>query len=503
MSKKEFQSKKIVLLPLDERPCNRLYPGDLFNHRGLVNVVVPDKLGNKKNPADIKDIKAFLEKECKDADGLVVSIDMLLYGGLVPSRLHHIDKRVLLGRLNILKELREKFPKLLIYGFQVIMRCPDYSSDDEEPEYYNICGKEIHDLGVTVHQSRLESMGTQVGMAIGKIKSAYLEDYISRREINREMNEEALVFVQKEIIDVLVIPQDDSARFGYAALDQKDVRDKIDTLNLADRVLMYPGADEVGLTLVSRMINHFNGYKPKIYLKYACDLAKSIIPRYEGVSLSSTLKSHIFSAGCQECDSFNEADIVIFVTAPSEDMEEAFHQPSEKPGYIAERNFVEMMDVLRRSIDADKIVSIADNAYSNGGEIKLINILNNADLLMRVDGYAGWNTSANTIGTTIAQAVDSLVFGRTDEHNNFLAQRYVADVGYCSVARGKVTDALPDDMNYFDVHETCGKAAKMVDDTLKEFARTALSSISKHLEITNVNLPWSRMFEVDLIVKYK
>ncbi len=32
------------------------------------------------------------------------------------------------------------------------MRCPDYSSDDEEPDYYRIYGKEINELGVAVQE---------------------------------------------------------------------------------------------------------------------------------------------------------------------------------------------------------------------------------------------------------------------------------------------------------------------------------------------------------------
>ena len=145
---------KIVLLPLDERPCNYEFPMKLFSH-DKVEIVRPKKLGNKKTPASFETIVEFLREECKDASGLVVSMDMLLYGGLIPSRLHHEEKETLLERIKILKEIRESNKNLIIYAFQVIMRCPDYSSDDEEPDYYRIYGKEIKELGVAVHKSRL------------------------------------------------------------------------------------------------------------------------------------------------------------------------------------------------------------------------------------------------------------------------------------------------------------------------------------------------------------
>ena len=45
--------KKIVLLPLDERPCNYIYPQRIFNN-GDIKITVPDMsiMGDKKTPAD-------------------------------------------------------------------------------------------------------------------------------------------------------------------------------------------------------------------------------------------------------------------------------------------------------------------------------------------------------------------------------------------------------------------------------------------------------------------
>ena len=42
--------KKIVYLPLDERPCNALFVPKLFNGEQL-QVVIPPKMGYKKTPA--------------------------------------------------------------------------------------------------------------------------------------------------------------------------------------------------------------------------------------------------------------------------------------------------------------------------------------------------------------------------------------------------------------------------------------------------------------------
>lgn len=494
---------KIVLLPLDERPCNYRFPDKLFRHEQL-RIVKPKKLGNKKTPASFGEITDFLRSECADADGLVISMDMLLYGGLVPSRLHHETKDTLLKRIQLLRELREINKSLVIYAFQVIMRCPDYSSDDEEPSYYQICGKEIHSLGVSVHLSRL-GMESDVSVreAMECVDSKYLDDYISRREINRYMNVETLQLARDGVIDGLVIPQDDSARYGYAALDQKIIREKIAEYDMDDSVLMYPGADEVELTLLSRMLNTLAHRRPKIYVKYASDMSRTLIPLYEGCTLSTTVKSHILSAGCLATESYEAADIVLCITAPSENMEEAVRQPSEKLCYCVERNIAEMMELIRYCVENHKIVSVADNAYANGADLGVIRVLNKNGLLMKLDGYAGWNTSANTLGTAIAEAVDAYLYGNTKQHKTFLAERYIEDAGYCAAVRKSVSDSLPQDMSYFDVKESDGVVAARVQEELMKFTREKLSSVADRICIQKVSMPWRRMFEVDLEIQYE
>lgn len=494
---------KIVLLPLDERPCNMCFPERLFSSE-KVTIVRPEKLGEKKKPADIECIVAFLRKECKDADGLILSMDTLLYGGLVPSRIHNQQKETLLKRMAVLREIRQKNENLSIYAFQVIMRCPDYSSSDEEPDYYDICGKQIHDAGAAVHKSRL-GLDEEKRMAkfLEKVKPEYLNDYISRREINRYMNVETLQYVRDGIIDALVIPQDDSSTYGYAAMDQKSVREKISEYRIEDKALMYPGTDEVELTLFARMVNAMHGKKPKVYVKYAADAARELIPIYEGGMLSGTIKYHILSAGCQLTESYEQADIILAVTAPAGHMEEAVDQPSNRPEYYAERNLPEMIDFIKDRLAENKIISIVDNAYANGGELNLIRMLDKNELLLKVSGYAGWNTSANTLGTAIAEAVEAYHYGIGKKHQSFLLGRYLEDVGYCSVVRNKVAQRLSEwDMNYFDVKESDGKVSVVVREELERFAKEELTSIVSDLQIKNVSMPWKRMFEVNLEIEY-
>lgn len=495
--------KKIVLLPLDERPCNFAFPGRLFEN-DEIHLVQPQALGSKKHPADTGTIRDFLLKECRDADGLVLSMDMLLYGGLIPSRIHHESRDTLTGRMHFLRDLKKENPSLLIYAFQVIMRCPNYSSSDEEPDYYEEYGKEIHDAGEAVHRSHLgQGTKNEVACLLKKVDTACLNDYIARRETNRYLNVETLQYVRDGVIDALVIPQDDSGEYGYAAMDQTSVRKKIFEYGLGARVLMYPGADEVELTLLSRMLNAFEERRPGVYIKYASDEAGSLVPLYEGAVLSSTLKYHILSAGCRLSDTAADADIELLVTAPSGHMAEAVNCPVFRKEYCADRNLPELIAFAREQLSKGKVVTVADNAYANGGDLEFIRLLDRTGLLMEVSGYAGWNTSANTIGTAIAEGVEGLYFAKGPAKRDFLLERYLEDAGYCTVVRQLVTDSLPYGMTYFDVKEEEGTASRMVSEGIFTFADTYLPSIRDHIRDMTVSMPWKRMFEVNLTARYE
>ena len=286
-------------------------------------------------------------------------------------------------------------------------------------------------------------------------------------------------------------------------MDQKVIREKIQELGLIDRVLIYPGADEVELTLFARMLNTIKGKCPKVYVKYACEKSKQIVPLYEGFPLDSTVAYHILSAGCQQTFSFEQADIILALSAPSENMEEAEYQPSIHTSYSIDRNLAEFLRFIKMRLAEGKVVSIADNAYANGADLSLIQLLNTNGLLLKVSGYAGWNTSANTIGTAIAEAVNYLYYGQSQNQMDFMVQRYLEDAGYCARVRTQVKNNLPVGMNYFDVKEEDGVVSQMVYKQLQEFAEHYLSSIASEIRIIDVKMPWKRMFEVDLYARWQ
>ncbi|MGL4374007.1 MAG: DUF4127 family protein, partial [Turicibacter sp.] len=494
--------KKVVLLPLDERPCNFEFPYKLFNNDEL-EIIRPITLGDKKIPANTDQVIEFLKSTTTDADGLVISLDTLLYGGLIPSRLHHLTDAELEKRLHVLKEIKAVNPSLVIYAFGCIMRCPKYSSSDEEPDYYEICGAEIHKIGAIIHKNKLGECELADGDALKKIaKDEYLTDYTNRRQVNLDYNLKTIDFVQDGIIDFLVIPQDDSAEYGFTAMDQIVVRNKINENMLNAKIYVYPGADEVALTLLARLVNKLSLKKPKVYVRYSSTLAMSVVPPYEDRAISETIKYHLLSAGCRVVDSLRDCDFVLAVNCPAHAIKEAVYQPVTNKDYSVNRNLTEFVDFISDCIEEDIPVAISDSAYANGGDLELIKHLNSQQLLDKVLSYAGWNTNANTLGTAIGHAVYNLNFKQSKL--DFLMLRYYEDVLYCAKVRRYVADHYLEinGMNYFDVKDQQGIISEIVHQTLVKFSKDYLSSVCDQVKINQVRMPWRRMFEVDIDLSY-
>jgi hypothetical protein len=499
--------KKILYIPLDERPCNADFLSSIASGTDYI-VTIPECAlkGNKKLPTDTEKIWLWILANINTFDAAILSIDMLLYGGIVPSRLHYLTIEKCLERSDNIKKLKAINPSLIIYAFDLIMRCPSYSSNDEEPDYYSSFGSEIFQYGILKHKSNLNILRNEESEKLDRLKSILpsniLKDYTDRREINVEVNKAVISMVKENFIDFLVIPQDDSAPLGFTAIDQQLLREYIHINKLDFKVLMYPGADEVALTLFTRLVNVDKGIRPCIYSRYSSTNGPFITPLYEDRMLNETVKYHILSAGGIPVESIKDADIVLMVNSPAEKMIEAWEQ--DKATSASNKNIIEFVEFIDYIINIKKLpCALADSAYSNGGDVCLVDNLANKDLLFKLASYAGWNTNANTLGTSLCQAMIYNIYGKTKEHIDFLALRYAEDLGYCSFVRKMVTNEfLPTlNMDYFNVDDQRGKVSEIVKEQLQKFCDSNLKDSQYHIKIVDNYMPWARMFEAGLKVK--
>lgn len=492
---------KIVYIPLDERPCNYAFASQIAQGTP-VQLAVPEMgmLGSKKIPADTAEILDFLKAECLDADACVLSLDMLLYGGIVPSRLHQLSEGELAQRLEIVRELKRQNPKLKIFAFALIMRCPAYSSADEEPDYYEICGREIFLTGQTKHKQALGVISEEEAQGLLRTyrekTQGYLTDFEARRRVNRGILERILT-EYRDCFETLVIPQDDSSAYGYTTMDREYLKQVAAESGLGE-VPMYPGADEVGMSLLARATCALLEREPNVKLVFAHEDAPQMVPLYEDRPVGQTIPVLLRTSGCRITTDV-DADITLYLNYPAKEPVEVWQEPSE--GY-AMRDLTGFCDQIASDVRAGKLAAVADGAYCNGGDAELVQMLSQRIALTDLAAYAGWNTSSNTLGTVACQAVFAWLFGKSKQLALFTAQRLYEDVGYCGHVRREVTAMIePMGFGYFNAGETDGEVARLVRQQLKIHMERLLPEIAAKYQIDRCCLPWKRMFEVDLTLK--
>lgn len=509
--------KNVVYVPLDERPCNYQYPKSLASMTDI-EMIIPDRemLGSMKVPANVPNLLDWISQEVQAASHLIVSIDMLVYGGIVPSRLHQLSAEECLTRLSTLRKIKEQNPDLRIFAYDLIMRVPAYNSSEEEPDYYEEFGERIFRLGWLYDKKDQNLLSSEDQIELARLEKeipvTIQEDYLGRRQKNFSVTQEVLQLVDHDIIDYLIIPLDDNSPFGFTAKEQRQLMYTVDRLNLMDKINIYPGADEIACTLFSRVFCEIYQYTPEIFIRYSSTNGPFIIPRYEDRILSESIKSHISSAGGMIVYDEKDNNVILMVHAPARGQQEmaesSFTLEGRHRTYFSEVNIREFVQAMSHYLSKGKNVALADVAVSNGADHSLMQLLGKKGLLGELLAYAGWNTNGNTMGTVIAHAIIASYYTqshieRTADHEEksreFYYSRLVEDWGYQTLVRKHISETVLPSMGLTPrfLGNHLNAVTKEVEDQLNEFIQTNLAVINEHkIQLNSVHLPWKRMFEV-------
>lgn len=498
-----------MYIPLDERPCNLAYPQRLFEGLSDIELIVPPLklMGHKKQSANPADIRQFIDSKIGDCQLLVLSTEMLAYGGLLPSRIYPVTQTELASDYaTYLTQLKAKYPQLVILVSNLIMRTPKYSSSDEEPDYYADYGSAIFKYGwlqdKKLRSKLSDSEQVELSKAMKTVPKSVMADYQLRRQLNVTVNLTNINLVATDVIDYLVIPQDDSAPFGFTAMDQAKVYQKIKVMHLENRISVYPGADEVGYTLLARAVQSFKQGHLTIYPIFSGAVGQTVIPLYEDRPLIETLQAQILATGAQLVSSPAEADLILAVNVSGQQMREAADQIGQFDlTYDTFRNLRSFVSQIQYFAAQGLPVALADCAYANGGDLDLLSLLDQAQLISQLKSYRAWNTDSNTLGSTIATAI-ILFDGPLKQSQAEILNNLMDDVFYQAIVRKQVTDqVLPKlKLTYFDLGEQCLKVQNVVETALVQQAQRVIPEYWQQMQpkIQQLRFPWNRMFEIEI-----
>ena len=478
----------LLLVPPDARPPTLAFPQSLALAVGLgVRVPPSDALNKINEPGDTEVLRKWLLDNA-DASLLIVSLETLTLGGMIPARRVDTSLEEVRKRLETLRTLKEVSPKLRILAHGVIVRVAHDNDPLEEKPYYGTWGDELRRYS---ELSDRGSRGQEVSLA-NDIPPEILENWLATRRRNHQLHLDALDLVADGILGHLCLTLDDTSTYGLAAQDRRALEAKTDDLGLWSQVDIYPGADEVPATLLARALNP----EPlKVAVRYPSVRSPLAEMRYEDRCLGELVKAHLRAAHAQEVERIKDADLILAVNAP------ALNQGEVQPDYMsvdtAERHSPLFVENVWGWLNQNIPVTLADVAYANGAEARLMRLLAAQVRLSDLSGFSAWNTAGNSLGGALAQGLLAHQVKHQEKWLGVRFNRFVDDYLYQTHVRAEVYAALPNP-DPFDLGEQVEQAEKMINERIRPLAETLWAehfADAKHDLIWQpARLAWARLF---------
>lgn len=474
--------EKVVLIPLDSRPCNTQYP-EILGRMVNKQIKIPYAfLDNFLEPAKIEELWLWLESNSKEADKIIITTNQLINGSLIASRdpqsYKDMEKRLAkleaFCRKNKNKEITviTILPRLLpsqfthLWGYQ-------------EP---------LIEYAQLIDRADLE--GRQPPSVPAELPENIWKEYLSIYENTQQLAKRLISLTDEGLIDHYLIGQDDGEKYG---LSNKLVRELKPAFN--EKVWFVQGADELTMLTLSRSLNFKNGLT--YALGYSNEEFKEVYFPFEAAPLEEVINTKV----------------------------NYLNFPLEKESEI---NFVIHTDpknssVLERMIREKETnyLGIIDIAYTNRGDIELLDFLFDPKIWPKVKGYAGWNTAGNSIGTELSHAAAYQYlkenYGRysknaqVDALQAYLEFKYIRmaeDLIYQGILRQELIERLTqlnidphniDGSQYATANEILAQLFLPYEEELKKvfLGEYRIGEIEFRVEdiSAQIQLPWRRTFE--------
>jgi len=491
-------AQTIMYVPFDNRPVSLDYVVDTVAKGGFEILVPPeDYLANRNKNANPDILWKWVFEHAHEADAIVVSADALVYGGLVASRTHNLDKDVLSTRVKNFHKLKEDHPDVRIYVFSTIMRSPHGSSGGVEPSYYEIYGPAIFQINALQDKQEVQGLKSQeeeeLKNLIAEVPKEVLADWHMRREKNFAVNVELIREAKKDIFAYLLLGRDDASPYSRSHQESRWLYPETMFLS-ASKYLSFPGADQLGMVLLARASNDLMFKIPSVAVKYSQGTGEQTIPSYEDIEIGQTVRNHIIAVGGVPLLSEKVADMILAVHTPVDGWtrEAGGINPQE-----ANPDTVSFVKEIQSYVLANRKVAVADIAFANGSDNSLMYEMTKSKIIPKLQSYSGWNTASNTIGYTIGQAV----FAQNMSSSNrkaLLAVRLLDDWAYQANIRSTLLREILVPQGSSDV-QLNGITPKLIAETeqrMKVFAAQHIEWLP--FQKAEVSFPWNRMFEVGI-----
>lgn len=494
---------KAIIVPIDNRPVTYVFP-QLIGQIAGVEILAPPRIlmGSLQAITNVDAVAEWLSSalQAQKPNGLLVCIDTIIYGGLIPSRRGDETPVQLAERAKAIQKWKKLAPQVKTYVQSSIMRVSDNYDATEEKAYWARHGREIYAWSEAMHRAMsTASSGTdaarmraaELTQLEARVPADIRKDYLDTRTRNFQINRKLLDYAESGDIDFLVFSQDDSGEFGLNVAEKEKLQAEAARRGLKN-VYTYAGADEVLMAMMARWLIQELNIRPSVRISFSPESGGGITSRYEGQTIGNSVKLQTEAIGLTTTGATPDFHVVVH-TSGDRQGDHIWLQGHPDLRSLNTASAVEKtIELLEESSEP---VVLCDVAYSNGSDPELVaELFKRKDLLKKLWGYAGWNTTGNTLGSALAMGVarwfaDKKELGDQSGEmlKNALFIRFADDWAYQTQVRKQLGQDLS-------------------RDRLRELMAPHLAALAAALEMqpsrVDLDLPWQRSFEIEIRHSY-
>lgn len=370
------RAARIAFVPIDDRPRSL---GDVVRIAAIadVDIVTPPAglLSRHLKTGDGDGLAKWLDTlDARSVDAVVVSTDMLAYGGLLGSRTGRVKEPDALGRLEAIGRLKTRRADLPVLAFTSLLRLAP-NDDGGNPKWREA-------LTSWARHSATPGNAEVAAKAQADLPAGLLDAYRATRARNVASTRAAIDLAVRGSIDMLVIGDDEDGSEGVHVAERAEIAAAIVKSGASDRVLVRAGVEEAAPLLVARAIVGRLKAPPSVRVSYASDAARD--------SMRDLVTLALKTAGVRTATAKDPAAVALEVFASGEPA------PAEA--------------LAKRVLSSREPVAVADVGTVEGGSLALLETLRSARAFPRLSGFAAGPTPEAAVTTALVQALALAVF---------------------------------------------------------------------------------------------
>lgn len=465
--------KKIVYIPLDDRPAN-LDDVIVQGHAAGLEVVTPNASIIRNRMDDTGEIEGtevvgtsgavygdpaaagqFLQSKAAEADGFIISIDMLAYGGLIGSRRLRADGGAdypaydpqTTSLLDTIAGLKRDYPNKPIFLLDTVMRLATTTmAESLSIEVYNESRALMMkprlaqtDFDAVLSGYDLQPDGSNYEDTVHFDKQTYYNARQHKFKTNRYVLE---ALVRDAGVDFVAFGVDDASTQGVQANEIDWIEAHIDQWlggssgQNPERAIILPDADGLGHSLMARMAAKLHAedstqpVKPVVAVRYFGRDGSEIVNTYEYMDVHTNILRHIDIVGGTYTGDGRS------VSNPDYELELVALTSEDQIGAAITH---------LESNRAAKLPTLVVD-FTRGGSAGTVVTpeLLNSPATGTLFGYSAWNTAGNKIGMSLGMALSRFFFLKKetqeralglalDAHGSLLFKRFLKDYSYKTI----------------------------------------------------------------------